>query len=306
MAKNRDNKNRLPRPFGTTALLNEYSKATDEAKPAIRATINNFMIQQWFLSNGNICGVTYSVNDLAKFLTINPSEIQSWMMDQVLHSNLWDPNKSQDMVNSIMGQTIAWAFEDRMEVQNQVELLKRSQGGNYAPFISGEVNRALKMKLDTSLSLQSLLRLVTGGGSTTNNFFTQFNNNQAPEQESGITITEAIRIIQEEQMASHSEKKDATLEYIEAAYDLDNLDIFPEVCALDQHGVDASKEGLNLMSGELEQITGNYKGAIALADKEFEEIGKEIVEKVSKHNSRRQLEIGEDLDADDPECELYD
>lgn len=303
MAKDKNTKIRLPRPFGITAMVKQYyNMDPGEEKIAMGLRINNSIINTWFLSNGNICGIPYSVHDLSQFLAVDPSYIQSWMMNQVIQSNLWDPEKNTEMVNSIMGQTIVWALEDRMEVQSQVDLLKRSQNGHYAPFISAEVNKALKMKLDTSQSLQGLVRLLTGGGSTTNNFFTQFNNNTVKEDNPGVTIQEALSIIQEEQ-SKLTDDKDTTLKYIESNYDMSE---FPEVCALDQVGVNTDKEGLNLASGELNIITGNYKGAIEVADEEFKAIEEEIILNTNKHITRRQLELGEDMDADDPECEIYD
>lgn len=302
MAKDK-NKIRLPRPMGITAMVKQYhSMDPGDDKVAMGIRINNSIINAWFLSSGNLCGVPYSLHDLSQFLVVDPSYIQNWMMNQVIQSNLWDPQMNTQMVNSIMGQTIVWALEDRMEVQSQVDLLKRSQNGRYAPFISAEVNKALKMKLDTSTSLQSLVRLLTGGGSTTNNFFTQFNNNLPKEEASGITIQEALAIIQEEQ-GKLTEPKDSTLKYIENNYDVNE---FPEVCALDQVGVDTEKEGLNLIGGELNIISGNYKGAIEVADGEFKAIEEEIIINTNKHITRRQLELGEDMDADDPECEVYD
>ena len=88
------------------------------------------------------------------------------MRDSILNSKIWDMDKSDDLMQGLMSMQVAWAMEDRMEACQQVNLLKASQNGKYTPFISAEVNKALKLKLETSTSLQSLVRGMTGGGST--------------------------------------------------------------------------------------------------------------------------------------------
>ena len=153
------------------------------------------------------------------------------------------------------------------------------------PFISAELNKALKMKLDSTNSLQSLIRGFTGNGTT--NIFNQFNQQNNIQQEQGISIEEARKIILESQKI---QDKTEEAKLLEAKYDLSSL---PEVVATKQEGVDVSKEGLNINKQELAQITDDYKGALEASSREH-------------HELRREIEMRVDPDEEDPELIPYE
>lgn len=291
---------RIPRPFGTTQLLHEYHKMEPgDDKDLMLNKIRNMILHQWTLNNGNICGNHYSLNQLAMFLNVNQEYIQDYLKDQVINNRLWDSEKQQEILQGLMGTQLSWVLEDRMQIMNQFEILKASQGGKYTPFISAEVNKTLKLLLESSTSMQSLFRTLTGGGGTTNNFFTQINN-QDNQTNQGISYEEALEIIEEQQKALPQPDRLSNAQLIEQKYDLSDL---PKVCALEQEGVDTSKEGLNLNKTELAMVTDNYKGAIEASDTEFEEIKEEIAK---QHDIRREEELGIDPNADDPDMYIYD
>ena len=158
MAK-KENLYRFPRPMGTTALAIQYqqnkSKETQEA-------LYNYIIHNWILSNGKFGSVPMDINTLARTLGITIEYIQLYMRDHILTSKIWQPEIQQDLINGLLGQQLAWALEDRMEVMQQVDILKASQNGHYTPFISAELNKALKLRLETSASLQQVIRTLTG------------------------------------------------------------------------------------------------------------------------------------------------
>lgn len=272
---------RLPRPMGITQAMTEYHNTQD---PTLLTKVQTFMIQQWLLSNGKLCGRSLDCNSLSKFIGCHPSMIQDHMRDQVLGNKIWDKGVQEEMMSSLMGQQIMWALEDRMEINQQVQILREAQGDQYMPFISAELNKALGLKLSSSNSLQSILKTMSGGGSI--NIFQQFNQQSNQEQEA-ITIETAITLIQEENSKLVSKDKD--LQYIEATYGIEEL---PEVVATRQQGIDTSKEGLTLNNSELNQITDNYRGVL----NEFEG---------EHHEIRREIELGIDPDSPDPEIDIY-
>ena len=272
---------RLPRPMGITQAMTEYHNTQD---PTLLTKVQTFMIQQWLLSNGKLCGRSLDCNSLSKFIGCHPSMIQDHMRDQVLGNKIWDKGVQEEMMSSLMGQQIMWALEDRMEINQQVQILREAQGDRYMPFISAELNKALGLKLSSSNSLQSILKTMSGGGSI--NIFQQFNQQSNQEQEA-ITIETAITLIQEENSKLVSKDKD--LQYIEATYGIEEL---PEVVATRQQGIDTSKEGLTLNNSELNQITDNYRGVL----NEFEG---------EHHEIRREIELGIDPDSLDPEIDIY-
>jgi len=273
---------RFPRPMGLTALSIEYQKTnSDDTKDKLY----NYLINQWFMNSGLICGVSYDINSLAIKFGIDPSYIKEFMRDGIINSRIWDKDRQEDLINGLLGEQLAWAIEDRMEIVQQTALLKASQGGKYTPFISAELNKALKLRLEASTSLQSIIRGMTGGNQT--NIFNQFNQQNINHTENTITIEEARNIIQDS-IANIPINEDAKL--LSTKYDIAAL---PQVIATDQTGIDTTKEGLGINKVELNAITDNYKGALESASREH-------------HELRREIEENIDLDSEDPELDIYE
>lgn len=273
---------RFPRPLGTTAMILEYQKS---GNPEDLIKVQNYLINQWLLGNGVLCGVTYDINSFSNRLGIDTEYVRIFMRDRLLSSKIWDRDKQEELLQALMGEQLAWALEDRMEISHQLQILRDSQGGKYTPFISAEVNKTLKLKLESSTSLQSIIRNLTGGNTT--NIFNQFNQqNNLGAPVDTISIEEARTIVLESQKVL-SKTEEAKL--LEEKYDINSL---PEVVATKQEGVDTSKEGLNLNKKELNQITDNYKAAMEVSSKEH-------------HELRREIEMRIDPDEEDPELDRY-
>lgn len=273
---------RFPRPMGTTAMALEYQKNPNDE---LLIKIHNYIINQWLMGNGVLCGITYDINTFSYRMGIDINYIRVFMRDRLLSSRIWDKEKAEDLLQALMGEQLAWALEDRMEIAHQVNILRESQGGKYVPFISAELGKALKLKLESSTSLQSIVRNLTGGSTT--NIFNQFNQQNNIQQEQGISIEEARKIILESQKI---QDKTEEAKLLESKYDLSSL---PEVVATKQEGVDVSKEGLNINKQELAQITDDYKGALEASSREH-------------HELRREIEMRIDPDEEDPELISYE
>lgn len=273
---------RFPRPMGVTAMALEYQKNPNDT---LLVNIHNYLINQWLMGNGVLCGITYDINTFSYRMGIDINYIRIFMRDRLLSSRIWDKEKSEDLLQALMGEQLAWVLEDRMEIAHQVNVLRESQGGKYMPFISAELGKALKLKLESSTSLQSIVRNITGGSTT--NIFAQFNQNNVNQPQNTISIDEARQIVLESQKILD---KTEEAKLLEERYDIASL---PEVVATKQEGVDTSKEGLNLNKVELAQITDDYKGAMELFPDEHHEI-------------RREIEMRIDPDEEDPELYQYE
>lgn len=175
-------------------------------------------------------------------------------------------------------------YAEELAKSQQLQILRDSQGGRYAPFITAEVNKAIGLKQQSTTSLQSLVRAVSGGG--TANIFNQQNNqfNNTGESEPVLTRDIAMSMIQKE-LADKGGIKE--IEYVENQYDFKEL---PVVVATKQEGNRGDKEGLTLKKAELDSVTGDYHGAL----KVFEE---------DHHQIRREIEEGIDYEEIDPELE---
>lgn len=271
---------RFPRGLGITQLALQANAGDDEALK----NLTEFVIHTWIVNNGKLWSRVYSVNELADFLKCEPSIIQMQMKQTFLDNGLFDRNKMDEIADSLMGACIGWALEDRMEISQQLQILRDSQGGRYAPFITAEVNKAIGLKQQSTTSLQSLVRAVSGG--STVNIFNQQNNqfNNTGESEPVLTRDIAMSMIQKE-LADKGGIKE--IEYVENQYDFKEL---PVVVATKQEGNRRDKEGLTLKKAELDSVTGDYHGAL----KVFEE---------DHHQIRREIEEGIDYEEIDPELE---
>jgi len=284
-----DGKVRLPRAFGITQLMAPYSKLPEPQQLELLTKVQDYVIQQWFLGNGNLCGLSLSTYALANFLHCEPDRVQLFMRDRVLSAKIWDSSKQKELLEGILGQQLSWVLEDRMEAQSQLDLLKRAQGDTYKAFISGEVNKAIKLKLESSTALQSVFRSIAGG--STVNVFNQLNvqNNGNPAA-SGVTQAEALAII-DENYSLLALEKGAKL-YLEEHYELDEL---PVVVAGEQSGINTDKEGLKIMRKDIAKVVDNYKANLDGGgnDEDF-------------HDLRREVELSIDEDEEDPEFIDYE
>lgn len=282
MNGNIKNIKRFPRPLGTTSLAIEYSLTPSDEN---RFRLYNHVIHQWLLSNGKFGGKYMDVNTLSQVTGIPTDYIQCFMRDQVLNSKIWDKDKQEELLNGLLGQTLAWALEDRLAIKAQVDLLRQSQNGHYTPFVSAELNKAMKMMLDSSTGLQSVIRTFMGGGTT--NIFNMFNqqNNVDNHQENGISLEAAKQLILESNVVLNDKSKEARL--LETKYDLMAL---PEVVATKQEGIDNEDYGgsFNINQAELKEVTDDYKASIEASSKD-------------RHEMRREIEQNIDLDEEDPE-----
>lgn len=271
---------RFPRGLGITQLALQANAGDDEALK----NLTKFVIHTWIVNNGKLWSRVYSVNELADFLKCEPSIIQMQMKQTFLDNGLFDRNKMDEIADSLMGACIGWALEDRMEISQQLQILRDSQGERYAPFITAEVNKAIGLKQQSTTSLQSLVRAVSGGGTV--NIFNQQNNqfNNTDESEPVLTRDIAMSMIQKE-LADKGGIKE--IEYVENQYDFKEL---PVVVATKQEGNRGDKESLTLKKAELDSVTGDYHGAL----KVFEE---------DHHQIRREIEEGIDYEEIDPELE---
>lgn len=282
MNGNIKNIKRFPRPLGTTSLAIEYSLTPSDEN---RFRLYNHVIHQWLLSNGKFGGKYMDVNTLSQITGIPTDYIQCFMRDQVMNSKIWDKDKQEELINGLLGQTLAWALEDRLAIKSQVDLLRQSQNGHYTPFVSAELNKAMKMMLDSSTGLQSVIRTFMGGGTT--NIFNMFNqqNNVDNHQENGISLEAAKQLILESNVVLNDKSKEARL--LETKYDLMAL---PEVVATKQEGIDNEDYGgsFNINQTELKEVTDDYKASIEASSKD-------------RHEMRREIEQNIDPDEEDPE-----
>jgi len=97
---------RFPRPLGTTAMILEYQKS---GNPEDLIKVQNYLINQWLLGNGVLCGVTYDINSFSNRLGIDTEYVRIFMRDRLLSSKIWDKDKQEELLQALMGEQLAWA-----------------------------------------------------------------------------------------------------------------------------------------------------------------------------------------------------
>lgn len=265
---------RVPRPYGMTQMMVTWHQTND---PKNLEILQSMAIQHWILNNGIIFGKHHSVQSLSSFIGCNPEMIRNHMMSQLVQTKIFNQENQKEVLEALVGQQLTWALEDRMDVEHQLSVLLESQKDKYTPFVTGEVNRVLGMKISTSTSLQNMIKGITGGTNNIN-IFNQQNNIQ---QTQGITIEEAVGIVQEESKKLMDAQQD--VKYLETHYPINEL---PEVVASRQTNLDSRKEGLSLKAFDMKGID-NYTTDI------------------SEHETRRENELEIDPDGEDPEIIDY-
>lgn len=271
---------RFSRPFGVTPLMVEYSKT---GKEETLLKVKSMFIQFWILNKSTLGGKPYNIYQLSAFLEVPVSFVNNYLVENLLSSRIWNEDTREDVFNAVIGQSISWVLEDRLDIQNQVDILKNSQGQSYKPFISSELTKALGLKLSSSNTLQSVIK-----GLSTNSINIFNNNENTVEANQGFSMEEAMEIIQGQLSGVSKERLIEEAEY-ELIQDMKEL---PEVVATKQVGLNTDKEGLSFKKPELTEAMENYKGAI----EDFNE---------THHEIRREIELQIDPDEEDPELDIY-
>jgi len=260
-------------------MMIQYHQSGDQP---ILEKVRNYLLGQWSMGNGMICGVHYSIAQLASYLGVDPETIKVYMRDKVLNSRVWDKEQQEKILMGLLGEQLVWAMEDRMDIASQVQILQEAQGNKYVPYLTAELNKALKLRLDSSSSIQNIVRNMSGGGST--NIFNQIiNSGNTVQQQQYITFEEAREMIENRQSENITEEA----KLLETKYDIKSL---PEVVAYEQ-GIKAT-DGSKLNNNELNAITDSYKETLVESPK-------------LHHEMRREIEENIDPESEDPELDQY-
>lgn len=233
------NVTRIPRPLGLTNMIRAYHlDPTEENKQAINEAVVKSYINNGFTWNYR----KRSVDELS-ILTGIPVPTLLMNITRVTRTlaSLAKPEQLQNTIQSLMGLIIQNGMDDRGEVEEQLQKLKAAQGDSYAPFISKEVNGALKLRMDSNKQLMDILGLLKPQQGT----LIQINNNPEtkPEIEEGeaITTEKAVLMISSNTIPLKDDKKQ--LDHI---FEAELIDDTPEVNAKKQKGNFSDKEGLGL------------------------------------------------------------
>lgn len=269
---------RIPRPIGTTEIGRHYNKTKEDN---ILNELIQHVVQHYIDTGFKYCHQAIDLYSFSQYTNIDVTLIQQQMLARSKALiNLEDPDTQQEHIRALISQTLSCALSDRNRALTQYEHLSKAQGQTYKPFISGEVNKALKLTLDTTSNLISLHKALVGNDASIvikNNITTEQTNNY-------LTIDKALTVLQQNSPKALAPGEPNAL--ADGLYLEHNLDNTPEVVAHKQQGLDTSKEGLS------------FGSMVELSDGKVDDIDNAL-EGPKTHENRRAKELDIDLEDDD-------
>lgn len=188
---------RMPRPTGVTILAQQMNKAkSKKLRKQRKEKLISHIVNIYTMSGFRINDRTLSIPQLATLLKTKVETIQSAMLGTSHTLEAFkDPKKLSDTAAALANMSTLWAIQDRGTVQHQLEILMKSQGEKYMPFISGEISRLLYTLLQSNKQVADIFRTFYQSGSTININNQIQNNNQSQT----LTVEEAYKIVQTSQ-----------------------------------------------------------------------------------------------------------
>ena len=251
---------RIPRPWSLTQMMVLYNQLDDGPERAdLKAKMDNVVIMYWSMNNGDVFGIPMSVAELSRYAHIPMETINLSIQKRLTGTSILTEENTQEISRALLNLGIQSMIEDRNDINYQVNILRNAQGGEYKPFISAEVNKALKLKLDSTSQIANMLKSTTGNGGIV------INNNNEPKygDEVTINIDEVNQTINEQIAVLFNDDK-KRIEMAKGLYETHGLAGMPNVNAIEQTDMDVEREGLDSAARavELRLATDSYGRSI--------------------------------------------
>jgi len=267
----KDNK-RLPRPEGSTEIGHTYNKGGIE-RDKVEDNLIGHYVRTGFMYNG----ISMSIEAFCNYTKIESDRVfQAITMKGKDVYNMVDPNEQGEVLKALLGAALSGALSDRSAALRQLSILQSAQGNGYKAFISGEVNKALKLTQDSTSGILAIAKSL--GGSQGLNVIVNNNNGDQVQNNQYLTSDRAVELMQANTLGptliSNQEAK-------QALYAKHGIDDMPVVKANEQRGLDVAREGLA------------FDKLASLSDDKVDK-----VEHKDHHITRREDELGIDTDDD--------
>lgn len=178
---------RIPRPMGLTLQLSQSHKKQEEL-----LNIKIRVIEQWTTGGMRLNERTYSLEQISQYLNMQPSIVMKYMWKSMNKmGNIFNTKDSNEQARVIFSYCLKLGLEISSEMANQVQILSRSQAGQYKPFLSSAVNQALANWNSSQSPLLALLKTLTDKQQTN----ILINNQIQQNTHQHVTSDEAIKII---------------------------------------------------------------------------------------------------------------
>jgi len=282
---------KLPRPLGLTHMSLQYQKTGAQED---KDKILRYLMQQYIMDGLHYQGQSMNLQQLSHAIKVPLNELYPYMAEgSRTISGLVQADNLGSTLETLAAMSIQATMDNYGKARNQFDILNIAQGGTYKPFISAEVNKAMKNLFESTKSI----------GDTYSSFFkdtsTKINIFQPKETEDAelVTTEEALNMLNAPGNSKPLKEDEAGMKALFEEYNIE--DDTPEVNYNAQN-----------IEGDKNTFLKLTPAGIPLGDKTEEaEVIEEITEKVlaeppkkakrkrkKSHENRRELE--ENLDQD--------
>lgn len=130
---------------------------TIEDNQSIKQNIISMYIKTYVQNNYTINGEYYSIEEVGTLLKVPVSILQCMLNEYMQNSEIQrNPEYSQAIARDIIFRANFLALEATHKARKQLLTLEYSQAGQYQPFISSEVNKAIKNVMDGANTMANL------------------------------------------------------------------------------------------------------------------------------------------------------
>lgn len=162
--KNKELKNRQPRPWGLTALASAYHLQPDpNQKQELKLKLINHVLTHYLTNGMTINNQVYNIHVLAMALNEEPLTLQNHLNTLMLkRGTMFDDGiKGPKMAREMFSTAFFKALEIQALTQHQVAILRQAQGTKYVPFLTGALNQSIGNLNATQRPILDLLGLLT-------------------------------------------------------------------------------------------------------------------------------------------------
>lgn len=266
---------RQPRPIGATELGKLYYNTNDED---YYQRLHENIIHHYIRNNFSYCGEYMNIERFSYYSGIKDKDIKKGLVSygEAL-KNVTDDVTNSGIMRASFQQAFLGILEDRSIAQQQYSILAKEQNGQYVPFLSSEVGKAIKLMMDGTGNIVNFMKSM-GSGSTAFDP-SEGSTAQGSQGPQGVTVDEVVMLMKAQEVTPLLQDP----AYQEKIFQEHNLDDAPNVDARTQTGIDTSREGLNMNRiGDLQKLK--------------EPNLEEIEDKVTKHTNRRARQLGTDME----------
>lgn len=231
---------RIPRPKYITNIAINYRETKD--KTLLKQLLQTLLSQ--YVTNGfQINGHPLSLQDISFMYNVPIQEIYSEIkaISQTVTGFIQTDNLLEAH-EGLLAMTLEQAIRDKGLISTQLSLLLDSQGATYKPFISGEVNQALKTTLSATKNLIDLTNAMIPKSTELLNIISD------KQKGTQLTVDEATELIRQQTNQDGERAKKLPEHTLSSLFETHSLQDMPDVRA------NPSEEAKNMVNVKAKKL----------------------------------------------------